>query len=129
MVKKARLRKKLLKFALVGLAGTALDFAVFFLSLVAGMAPSVSRVMGYSVGTLWAFFLNRRWVFNSTGNLAKLLPFILTYLVSGLAAVLIQSLGPAGSNDTAGVFLAFGFSVVVGASINFLSLRFFVFRD
>jgi putative flippase GtrA len=120
---------KLLKFALVGLAGTALDFAVFFLFFLVGMAPSVSRAMGYSVGTLWAFFLNRRWVFNSTGNLARLLPFILTYLVSGLAAVLIQSLGPTDSNDKAGVFLAFGVSVVVGAFINFLSLRYFVFRD
>ena len=121
--------KRLLKFSLVGIAGTSLDFAAFSLSLLVGMAPSVSRAMGYFVGTLWAFFLNRRWVFNSTGNLAILFPFILTYLVSGSAAVLIQSLGPTDSNDTTGVFLAFGFSVAVGALINFLSLRYFVFRD
>jgi putative flippase GtrA len=128
-MEKVRVSRRLLKFALVGLAGTFLDFAVFSLSLLLGLAPSISRAMGYCAGTLWAFFLNRSWVFNSTGNLARLLPFILTYLVSGSAAVLIQSLGPTGANDTTGVFLAFGFSVVVGALINFLSLRYFVFRD
>ncbi len=120
--------KRLLKFSLVGIAGTSLDFAVFFLSLFVGMAPSVSRAMGYIVGTLWAFFLNRRWVFKSMGNLTRLLPFILTYLVSGSAAVCIQSLGPAGSIDTAGVFPVFLLSVAVAALINFLSLRYYVFR-
>ncbi len=123
------MRNKLVRFALVGLVGTGLDLAIFSLSLMLGFVPPVSRGMGYLFGTLWAFFLNRRWVFNSQTKLSRFIPFSLTYLFSGSAAVFIQSLGPAGTEATGGVFLAFGISVTVGAAINFFSLRYLVFRD
>lgn len=129
MIEKTRVRKKLIKFALVGLVGTGLDFTVFTLSLMLGFGPTIGRSLGYSAGTLWAFFVNRRWVFNSKGNLSRFIPFSLTYLFSGSVAVVIQSLGPAGSEATGGVFLTYGVSVAIGALINFLSLRYVVFRD
>ena len=129
MIEKTRVRISLLKFALVGIVGTGLDLTVFSLSLLVGLGSTVSRALGYFVGTLWAFLLNRRWVFNSQRKWPELIPFTLTYMFSGSVAVFIQSLGPEGSDDTGGVFLVFGISVTIGALINYFSLRYLVFRD
>jgi putative flippase GtrA len=120
---------KLVRFSLVGAVGTGLDITVFSLALLLGFGPAVSRAMGYTFGTLWAFFLNRRWVFNSQTRFSRFIPFSLTYLFSGFIVVFIQSLGPEGTEFNGGVFLAFGISVAIGALINFLLLRYLVFRD
>ncbi len=120
---------KLVRFALVGVVGTGLDLTVFSLALLLEFGPAVSRATGYLFGTLWAFFLNRKWVFNSQTSLSRFIPFSLSYLFSGFIVVFIQSLGPEGTEFNGGVFLAFGISVAIGALINFLLLRYLVFRD
>lgn len=121
--------KKVLKFALVGLAGTVFDFLAFYSCLLLGLEPIFSRGVGYLVGTLWAFFLNRSWVFNSSSGWTKIAPFSITYLFSGSVAVFIQTLGPNQSEPIGLVLSTYATSVLVAASLNYFSLRYLVFRN
>ena len=56
--------RSLLRFATVGIANTALDFAVFtLLERYAGVAPGLANIVSYSCGVLFSFITNRRWTF------------------------------------------------------------------
>ncbi len=114
---------RLIKFAVTGIAGTILDFLAFNLVLLLSGNPVISRGVGYVFGTLWAFFVNRSWVFNSKNGISSLVPFLLLYGSSGLVAVAIQSL-----LATSGIFLAYLISLLVASVMNFLGMRFLVFR-
>jgi putative flippase GtrA len=124
-----RPHQKVVKFALVGLVGTALDFVGFYSCLSLGLDPIFSRGVGYLIGTLWAFFLNSSWVFNSSSGWTKIAPFSITYLFSGSVAVFIQTLGPNQSEPIGLVLSTYATSVLVAASLNYFSLRYLVFRD
>lgn len=114
---------RLIKFAVTGIAGSILDFLAFNLVLLLSGNPVISRGVGYVFGTLWAFFVNRSWVFNSKNGISSLVPFLLLYGSSGLVAVAIQSL-----LATSGIFLAYLISLLVASVMNFLGMRFLVFR-
>lgn len=122
-------RTRVAKFALVGMAGTGLDVIAFSICLILGFDSIVSRGIGYLAGTSWAFFLNRGWVFGSSSRWSRVIPFILTYIVSGLLAVLIQALGPNAPEPLSGVIWIYGLSVFIAATLNYFSLRHIVFRN
>jgi putative flippase GtrA len=54
------------RFLLVGLANTALGYAVIFGCMyLAGLSPELSNVAGYAVGLLASYLLNRNYTFRS----------------------------------------------------------------
>ena len=52
-----------LRFGLVGLVNTAVGYAVVLAALAAGFGDVASNALGYAVGMLFAFVLNRNWAF------------------------------------------------------------------
>ena len=112
------------KFAVTGLAGTILDFLAFNLVLLLTGNPVLSRGIGYVFGTLWAFFVNRSWVFKSQNGISSIFPFLALYGSSGFVAVTIQSF----LNESSGIFIAYLCSLVGASVMNFLGMRFLVFR-
>jgi putative flippase GtrA len=121
--------RRIAKFGVVGLIGTGFDFAVFTLLTFSGLDGTISRAIGYVFGTVWAFFLNRGWVFDYRNRNSRAVSFSLTYLFSGIAAVWIQSSGPNNNELTSITFFWYGVSVIIAASINYLALRLVVFPD
>jgi putative flippase GtrA len=118
------------KFGLVGVLNTALDWGVYYLlTRFAGMGglPTLAKAISYSVGVLNSYFWNRRWTFGSQARAAQtLLPFVLVNLVgtainSGVFALgtgrmrLPQLLGLIGATIAALVW-------------NFVASKFLVFR-
>jgi putative flippase GtrA len=116
--------KRLIKFAVTGITGTILDFLAFNLVLFLTANPVFARGVGYVFGTLWAFFVNRSWVFKSQNGISSLVPFCLLYGSSGFVAVAIQSFLSSSSR----VFIAYLISLLVASVMNFLGMRFLVFR-
>lgn len=116
--------KRLVKFAVTGIAGTILDFLAFNLVLLLTGNPVLARGVGYVFGTLWAFFVNRSWVFKSQNGISSIIPFLLVYGSSGFVAVAIQSF----LNASSGVFIGYLISLMVASVMNFLGMRFLVFR-
>jgi putative flippase GtrA len=73
------------RFLLVGLFNTLFGWAIIFGGMyLLEMSPEASNVLGYSIGLLASFFLNRAFIFRSSGQasgeLARFLAvFVLAY--------------------------------------------------
>ena len=118
---------RLFKFALTGVVGTVLDVTVFTIALGLTENSSISRALGYACGTLWSFLVNRSWVFESASGMSRLIPFLMLYLATGAIAVTIQWGFGVAQVPAIGVFVAYGLSLVVASTINFIGMRYLVF--
>ena len=79
-----RLSTQLWRYVVTGLVNTGIGLAVIFaLRLGAGVDLVVSNAVGYAVGWLISYGLNRNWTFGHSGRMRRSLP---AYLVLVLAA-------------------------------------------
>lgn len=119
-----------IKFGMVGVLNTAIDFGVFtLLTQVFGWGVEVSQVISYTCGLVNSYFFNSRWVFKkenkkSTVQVAK---FVAVNLVAlgvsvGVLSLLVNSLH---MNQMWAKVIATCFSLVV----NFIGNKLFVFGD
>ncbi len=120
--------QRLFRFALTGLANSAVGWAVIFGGLWAGLSGLVANAAGYAVGLLLSFTLNRRFVFGVTGavggrEIARFLAaFAFAYGVN--VAVLLATQSVLGAQSAWAQLPAIGAYVV----IFFLLSQRFVFR-
>ena len=119
-----------LKFGLVGVLNTALDWGVYYLlTRFAGMGglTAVAKAISYSVGVINSYFWNRRWTFSSQAGAGRtLVPFILVNLVgTGInTGVLALATGTGKLPEIVGLALA----TVAALAWNFVASKFLVFR-
>lgn len=80
--------KQFLKFNLVGLVNTGIDFVIFTLLLWLGVFVLGAQCISYAAGTVNSYFMNKRLTFNDRVdrnqkkfNLAKFIKFSLINLV------------------------------------------------
>jgi len=90
----------LAKFAAVGVLNTLLGYAVIFGCMYAlGMSAVLSNVLGYAVGLVLSFVLNRNFTFrSSSAALPEAVRFVVIFLVAyvanlGVLLLLTQVLG------------------------------------
>ena len=119
----------IIKFALTGAVGTALDGAVFALGLALFANATLARALGYAMGTSWAFAINKKWVFRSNAGWSRAIPFSLLYLTSGSLAVALQWWVSLHSLDLSSTLVGYFLTVIIASSINCLGLKFIVFRS
>jgi putative flippase GtrA len=88
--------RQAVKFGLVGVLNTAVDWIVFF-ALSHGLAyfgghVTLTKGISYTAGVLNSFFWNKAWTFrSSTSARSTLLPFFLTSLIGlGINTGLMQ---------------------------------------
>lgn len=79
--------RQLLKFAMVGVLNTALGYAVIFGCMyLLGLGAVVSNVLGYAVGLVVSYSLNRSFTFRSSGaRRAEMIRFVAIFLLAYLA--------------------------------------------
>ncbi len=126
-----------LRFCAVGVSNTVVYYAVYALSLYlfdrGGIFPAWSyqaaHVLGFACGVLWAFFVNRFFVFRSRKNdgLNALLRFCFIYILTGLFlnSALLYLWKKAGVSS----YLAPLINVLFTTPINFFLSKKWVFRD
>lgn len=118
-----------IRFALVGVANTALGYAVIFGCMYGlGWSALASNVAGYAVGLLVSFTLNRRFTFRSEGKArAELLRFVCIFAVAWSAnfAVLIVLLNVVHMNEVLAQILA----GVVYFVLSYVMSKYYVFRS
>ena len=117
-----------LKFGLVGIANTALDFALFSsLTLAAGWAAVPANVASYCAGIALSFVLNRAWTFRDRHRrqtLSQLLLFAAGSLVAlGLSTAVVALLA-----GTWGPLPAKVVSIGVTFAWNYVFSNFIVFK-
>lgn len=75
---------RMLRFGVVGLLNTALGYAVILAGLALGLGDIVSNAMGYAVGLVLGFFLNRQWTFSRADGFrpGAVVRYAITFLVA-----------------------------------------------
>lgn len=123
-----------LKTGLVGVANTALSFAVFNIGRVLGANVFWSVTLGWVVATFMSYVLNRRWAFQlgaggeSTGETAR---FFIVNLVAWAATVGLMTLADAWFGPLSRLGENVALLVVSGIILfpKFAGYRDVVFRD
>jgi putative flippase GtrA len=89
-----------LTFLVVGFANTALGYTVIFVCMyVGGLAPELSNAVGYLVGLLVSYFLNRHFTFRSAQRRStEFVRFVVVFMTAYTAnltvlVVLVRGLG------------------------------------
>lgn len=120
---------QLIRFALVGVANTALGYAVIFGCMYGlGWSALASNVAGYAIGLIVSFTLNRSFTFRSEGRArAELLRFVCIFAVAWSAnfAVLVGLLNVVPMNEVLAQILA----GAVYSVLSFVLSKYYVFRS
>lgn len=121
------LRHSVVRYALVGVSNTAVGFCTIWLCLRGfGLGDALSNAIGYVVGFIWSFLLNRAWTFSHTGHAgAGMVRYALVCLasyVANLAVVLglARLFGP-------GHLYAQAAGMVTYSGLAYLGARFYAF--
>ncbi|KWT82687.1 MULTISPECIES: GtrA family protein [unclassified Variovorax] len=119
--------KQLLRFAAVGVVNTALGYAVIFACMyVAGLGAVLSNVIGYAVGLIASYLLNRSFTFRSAAPPRReIIRFVAIFLLAYLAnlGMLVFLIRHAGVHEG----LAQVIAGVVYFALSFVLNKYYVF--
>jgi putative flippase GtrA len=125
------IKRELVIFLIVGASTVLVDFLTYRgLIQFQVMEVDMAKATGFLVGTLSAYFANRFWTFGHKSHApGSAWRFMVLYASTLGANVLINALSLKLLADTAAAFqLAFLLATGVSASLNFLGMKFFVFK-
>jgi putative flippase GtrA len=125
------MRRELMVFLVVGGLTVWFDFGIYHaLMALAGMHSDAAKAGGFLVGTLFAYWANRRWTFGhvapSRGSWWRFaLLYSTTLGTNVLVNALMLQLTPATWHP---VHAAFGVATGCSAALNFLGMKYLVFH-
>ena len=120
---------RLVKFNIVGIMNTSIDFIVFYiLTTFVSFSVVPAQILAYSMGVINSYFMNRFWTFNVKGehNKKQFLLFILVNLVAlSLSTILIYLLAKVIEQ----VMIAKVMVTLIVMVINYLGQKYIIFND
>ncbi len=126
------IKRELKIFLIVGVTTVLVDFIAYrgLLSLDI-IALDMAKAIGFLSGTLFAYFANRFWTFgHKTHASGSAWRFMILYASTLATNVLINSLALTLLADMfSAIQVAFLLATGVSAVLNFLGLKFFVFKQ
>ena len=117
------LRGKLGRFAVVGLANTAIDLAVFSLCLGVLEMPLVANAIAWCVAVAFSFAENSLWSFERDRRMKVTHSFFRFVSLGALISLGVSNLSIALLAGPSGVWPAKLIGVVVGAILNFAAAK------
>jgi putative flippase GtrA len=126
------IKRELSIFMVVGCLTVGLDFLVYrsLVYFFFSFNVSLAKAVGFIGGCIFAYFANRFWTFNQqaicSGSLSR---FILIYVVSLCANVLINHSILSIWDSPANFYVAFLVATGVSATLNFIGMKWFVFTQ
>lgn len=125
------IKRQLVTFLIVGALTVLVDFMTYRgLIEFQVMGVNMAKATGFLIGTLFAYFANRFWTFGHNSHVpGSALRFSALYATTLGANVLINALALNLLADMAIAFqLAFLLATGVSACLNFLGMKFLVFK-
>lgn len=129
-----------IKFSVVGVLNTAIDFAIlnllsFFFNIFSGPLIILFNIASFLCAVLNSYFLNKYWTFHAKNTkLSKeWLLFAVVSIVSAIASTAVVYLGTTLFKHWGGDYVWLNFikaiAVIFSTFINFLGYKFFVFKE
>ena len=120
---------QILKFSLVGLGSTFLNFCIFSIIYRFTSIINLASVLGYLSGLLTSFYLSNNWTFTNSKykNISyTLILFVLIYFIGGLEMTLIINIV---DNLIQNHRIAWICGAFFAAMNNYLCSKYFLFDD
>ncbi|MET3211428.1 UNVERIFIED_CONTAM: putative flippase GtrA [Paenibacillus sp. PvR008] len=118
----------MIRFGMVGLVNTGVDYIIFMLLAWAGVPVVLSQIISYSCGTANSYILNSKWTFNKPApdTHKRQLPkfIVINLIVLGLISLLLQMLHSGTELPLAVCKLI---ATAAGMIINYIGSRYWVF--
>ena len=77
------LKTQLIRFVITGAGSGILDFGLtIFLQYVVGAPYWLAKALGFILGTMTAYLVNRRWTFRAEPSMARFVAVVLLYLTT-----------------------------------------------
>jgi len=125
------LRNETFVFLIVGSTTVFIDLGVYRTLLIFDVDLSLSKAVSFTTGSIFAYFANKSWTFNSTSNGIKVFTkFAFIYLSGlginvGMNSLLVSIFG---LNEIS-LLISFIIATLLSATTNFLGMKYFVFLD
>ena len=113
-------------YNLVGIINTAVGFFIIFLLMYLGVEPVLSNAIGYAIGSISSFYLNKKYTFKSTDN--RNMQAINFFTVLGIS-YLLNYIVLKWLLDFINPYYAQLFSAIIYTLSSFLLVKFLVFKD
>jgi putative flippase GtrA len=91
-IERLTLKTQLFRFIMTGVVGAVVDFGSTYLLYLAGLGDGASKTVGFILGTLTAYLINRRWTFQATPSVKRFLITMASYLATYAVQVSLYKL-------------------------------------
>ena len=123
------MKNQLLKFLIVGLFSTIINYCLFyFLLKIANINYLISSSCGFIAGVFGGFYLNKNWTYNDKNNKSNnlLWKYFSLYLTSLLISLIFLKITVdySGLNAEIANLLA----IIITTCVNFIGTKFMVFK-
>lgn len=128
------MNSQLVRFILVGGFSAIVDFgSTSLFTWVFGFSDATAKTLGFILGTLTAYLINRRWTFKAEPSVTRfvitMVTYALTYAVQvGLYLVSIPWLADMGLDEFWVRLFSFVIAQGTATVLNFLIQKFLIFR-
>ena len=129
---------QLIKFCAVGLSNTVVGYVLYLTSLVIlkqiNVVKSgdyyVAQIASFSLGVLWAYYWNRRYVFEKENEAGFLAGLLKSYMMYGFTGVIVSNVLLFVWIEILEIseYIAPIFNLAVTVPLNFMLSKFWVFR-
>lgn len=119
---------QLVLFGIFGLIGAATNFFVYYVSLAIGVNYLIASFLGWFIGLIPVFFLNRRHTFRSDGSLlGDFGRTVLVYLTQQL--VMAASLAVCVEAFELSPLISYFVALPIAVATSFLGVKFYAMRN
>lgn len=118
------------RFLIVGGTTVLIDLFFYFILIYMGFDIPLSKGVSFSVGTIFAYFANRNYTFQSSmGGFFRFTVFILLYL-STLAVNVVSNeiVIKLTSQINSSLMIAFLIATSLSATLNFIGMKYIIFN-
>ena len=121
--------RQALRFGIVGLANTTVGLLTIYAFIYFfDTGPAIANAIGYAIGLVVSFSLNRSWTFGNRGTVAKVLPrYLLIAAISYFLNLIVVLIGT--RHFGIGPYLIQIYSACVYSTVFFLGCKWLVFSS
>ena len=121
---------QLSRFIVSGVSTVIVDILIYSILINLGLNLALSKAISFVSGTIYSYFINKKWTFKAIGGLRTFLKFIFVYLISLNINILINDymINFFINKNFKSIFIAFFISTLFSATFNFVFLKKYVFK-
>ena len=112
---------KVLRFLTVGVANTAIDFAIFAMGLTFGLPPLAANVLAWLVAVTFSYVANANWSFVRQRRHSEALPRFIA--MDAVISLLVSSFAVGMLANAIGLWPAKVGGTIIAAILNFIAAR------